>query len=81
MVWIRTIPEDEATGMLKRYYEGARKSRGFLSERITVFSIKENNLRANQTLTSTLMEGESGLSRPEKEMIAVRVSALNHCHY
>lgn len=81
MVWIRTVPEGEAKGTLKRYYEGAKAKRGFLAETLTVFSIKENNLRATQSLSTTLMEGGSGLRRPEKEMIAVRVSTLNGCDY
>ncbi|MFC1491990.1 carboxymuconolactone decarboxylase family protein [Nitrospinota bacterium] len=81
MVWIRTIPEDEATGMVKRYYGASKERRGFVSNTAAVMSIKENSLRANQSLFVALMEGDSGLSRIEKEMIAVRVSTLNKCDY
>jgi uncharacterized peroxidase-related enzyme len=32
-------------------------------------------------MADDLMLGDSGLSRLEREMIAVAVSAVNHCHY
>jgi uncharacterized peroxidase-related enzyme len=32
-------------------------------------------------MSDDLMLGESSLSRLEREMIAVAVSAINHCHY
>ena len=32
-------------------------------------------------MADDLMLGESGLSKAEREMIAVAVSAINHCHY
>jgi alkylhydroperoxidase family enzyme len=38
-------------------------------------------LRAHLTLYRTIMFGESGLSRVEREAIAVCVSAANECHY
>ncbi len=81
MAWIRTVPEEEAKGMTKRYFEASRDRRGFVSSTTKIMSIRENALRANQSLFVALMEGESGLSRTEKEMIAVRVSALNNCNY
>lgn len=80
-MWIRKISQEDASGLVKRYYDGLLKDRGFVPETISVFSIKENNLRATQSLRTTLMEVESGLSRTQKEMIAVRVSTLNECDY
>jgi alkylhydroperoxidase family enzyme len=38
-------------------------------------------LRAHLALYRTIMFGESGLSRAEREAIAVCVSAANECHY
>ncbi len=38
-------------------------------------------LRAHLVLYRTIMYGESGLSRVEREAIAVAVSAANECHY
>ena len=81
MAWIRTVPEGDASGMLKRYYEASRDRRGFVSTTTQIMSIRENHLRTNQSLFVSLMEGGSGLSRIEKEMIAVRVSSVNGCFY
>ncbi len=81
MAWIRTVPEEEAKGNVKRYFEASKKRRGFISSTTKIISIRENHLRANHSMFVSLMEGESGLSRAEKEMIAVRVSALNGCFY
>jgi alkylhydroperoxidase family enzyme len=38
-------------------------------------------MRAHLALYRTIMYGESGLSRAEREAIAVCVSAANECHY
>ena len=81
MAWIRTVPEGEAGGILKRYFDASRDRRGFVSSTTSIMSIRENHLRANQSMFVLLMEGDSGLSRVEKEMIAVRVSGVNGCYY
>jgi alkylhydroperoxidase family enzyme len=44
-------------------------------------SLNEAALRAHLGLYRTIMLGESGLSRAEREAIAVCVSAANECHY
>ena len=31
MPWIRTVPEDEASDTLKRYYKASKDRRGFVS--------------------------------------------------
>src|SRR5262249_24113171 len=38
-------------------------------------------LRAFILMADDLMLGDSGLSKLEREMIAVAVSSVNHCHY
>ena len=38
-------------------------------------------LRAHLALYRTIMHGESPLSRKQREMLAVVVSAINGCHY
>ncbi|MCI0661378.1 MAG: carboxymuconolactone decarboxylase family protein [Acidobacteria bacterium] len=39
------------------------------------------DFRAHFDLYVTLMRGKSGLSRIQREMIGLVVSAANHCHY
>lgn len=44
-------------------------------------SLNKDALAAHLALYRTVMYGESGLSRVEREAIAVCVSAANECHY
>lgn len=44
-------------------------------------SLNQDALRAHLALFRTLMRGPSGLTRAEREAIAVCVSAANECHY
>jgi alkylhydroperoxidase family enzyme len=46
-----------------------------------IHSLNPATLRAHADLYHTVMHGESGLNRAEREMIAVVVSAINRCHY
>ena len=44
-------------------------------------TLNPDALRAHLGLYRTVMFGESGLSRVEREAMAVAVSAANECHY
>jgi alkylhydroperoxidase family enzyme len=44
-------------------------------------SLNPDALKAHLYLFRTIMYGASGLSRAEREAVAVTVSAVNHCHY
>ncbi len=44
-------------------------------------SLNQDALRAHVALYRVVMYGSSGLSRTEREAIAVCVSAANDCHY
>lgn len=44
-------------------------------------SLNPEALNAHQHLYRTIMFGPSGLSRAEREAVAVTVSAVNQCHY
>jgi len=44
-------------------------------------TLNPDALRAHLGLYRTVMYGESGLSRAERESMAVAVSAANGCHY
>ena len=81
MAWIRTVPEDKATGDLKRAYEAVTRLRGKVSNIMRVQSLNPNAMRVFLELYVTLVFGKSGLSRSEREMIATTVSAYNHCDY
>ncbi len=79
--WVYTVPEDEAVGIVKRFYQAARKNLGFAANISKPFSNRPELMRAHRSLYLALMHGESGLSRVERETIAVAVSRANGCFY
>lgn len=81
MTWIRTVEEGEAEGLLKGLYEGIRKQRGIVPNVLKVFSLHPDAMRATIGVFQPLMYGPAPLSRPQREMIALVVSAINRCHY
>lgn len=81
MAWIRTISEEEATSSVKKQYEAAIRRAGRVFNIVKISSLKPEIMRTFIDLYIKLMHGPSGLSRAQREMIAVVVSTLNHCHY
>ncbi len=81
MAWIRMITEGEATGKLKEAYAKLREPWGGVDNILKIHSLNLRSLWAHFELYKTMMDGRSGLSRVQREMIAVVVSAENRCHY
>ena len=81
MSWIRIIPEAEAAGELEQLYEQMTGPGGGVDNILKIHSLNPASLRAHFEFYKTLMRGPSGLSRVQREMIAVVVSVANHCHY
>ena len=80
--WIHVIPENEADGELDTYYKQEwDKERQGVDNILAVHSLNPPTLRAHADLYHTVMHAVSPLSRSEREMIAVVVSAINKCHY
>ncbi len=78
---IRVIPLEEATGLLKRQYDAAIKRAGRIWHIVSIMSQNPPAMRASMSMYTTLMHGPSPLSRGQREMLAVVVSATNHCVY
>jgi uncharacterized peroxidase-related enzyme len=81
MSWIRTIHESEAEGRLSDVYESIRESRGKLSNIMRVQSLAPEAMSHHMDLYLEIMFRKGGLSRAEREMIAVVVSVANGCEY
>jgi alkylhydroperoxidase family enzyme len=82
MAWIKTIDPRNAEGLLARLYQGAVKRAGKVFHLIRLQSLRPNVLRASTQLYVELMVSSSdGLTRAQREMIAVVVSRANDCHY
>lgn len=78
---IKVIQYEEATGRLKEIYEGLIEKRGKLAAVHTIQSLNPDSIIAHIELYMTIMFSQSPLSRAQREMIAVVVSAANDCEY
>ena len=81
MAWIKTIDEDEATGVIKKFYDGSKRSWGGVDNIIKAHSLNAAALRSLMTFYNGVMHGDCDLSLAQREMIAVTVSVHNECHY
>ncbi len=81
MAWIRTINEEDAKDTLKSVYHRVKASRGRVSNIFKVQSLDPRSLEAHLELYLNIMFGQGGLSRRQREMIAIVVSAENDCEY
>lgn len=82
MAFIKIIKESFAEGKLERLYKqlGANGD-DTVSNILRVHSLKPDTLRAHLGLYKAIMFNNSGLSRAQREMIAVITSDVNQCVY
>ena len=78
---IETVPEDEAKGLLKNQYDSAVKRAGRIWNIVSLMSRNPGTMKASMDFYLALMHGPSALSRAQREMLAVVVSARNQCVY
>ena len=81
MAWIDSISPDDAKGELRRLYERLASPDGSVDHIMQVHALNPESLAAHGALYVQSMHGRSGLSRAEREMIAVEVSRVNACEY
>ena len=81
MPWIKIFSLEEATGFLKKEYEAALKRAGRLWHIVTIMSQNPRAMKSSMDFYGAIMFGRSPLSRSQREMLAVVVSAANHCIY
>ncbi len=81
MAWIKMIAEDEAEGKLKELYDKYAEPSGRVDNILKIHSLNVKSLKVHFDFYAHLMRGRSDLSRSQREMIAIVVSAANRCHY
>ena len=81
MSWIDEVDVAEADGQLESIYAELVAKRGKVSNILKVHSLNPGAMQNHLDLYMTLMFGDSGLSRAEREAVAVVVSATNDCAY
>lgn len=82
MAYIPYVPYEEAAGLLEKLYDRyGRMARGWVDNILRIHSLNPASMEHHVTLYAHLMRGRSPLSRVQREMIAVTVSAANDCFY
>src|SRR6185436_16540834 len=74
-------PQDRLEPEIAEYFGKCEEKLGFVPNVFRAYAFDNAKLRAFILMADDLMLGDSGLSKAEREMIAVAVSAVNHCHY
>lgn len=81
MPYIRTVPDDEAEGVLRREYDASLRRAGKVFNVVRIQSLRPRHLRASIALYTALMIEEGALPCWVRELLAVVVSRTNGCHY
>ncbi|GMR11906.1 MAG: hypothetical protein BMS9Abin29_0092 [Gemmatimonadota bacterium] len=81
MAHIPYVPYEEADGLLGELYSRYAAADGRLDNIVRIHSLNPPSMQHHLQLYSHLMRGRSPLSRVQREMIAVTVSAANDCFY
>lgn len=70
------LPED-----IQKYFDICQEKLGLVPNVLKAYAFEMEKLRPFMAMYNELMLGESGLSKLEREMIAVVVSSVNRCWY
>lgn len=74
-------PREKLDPATQAYFAKCDEKIGFVPNVLLSYSFDAKKLRGFTEMYNELMLGESGLSKLEREMIAVAVSSINHCFY
>lgn len=75
------LPEPPLSPETEAYFDKCREKLGLVPNVLRAYAFDEAKLRAFTQMYNDLMLADSELSKLERELIAVVVSAQNRCHY
>jgi uncharacterized peroxidase-related enzyme len=75
------LPTGDLSDATKAYFAKCEEKLGLVPNVLLAYAFDEKKLRAFTDTYNDLMLGQSGLSKLEREMIAVAVSSINQCYY
>jgi len=81
MAWIKTVAKEEASGKTRKVYEKILKERGHLANIFIAQGAEPEILDDHVRMYVHLMIDPGPLTREEREMVAVVVSAANRSAY
>lgn len=74
-------PVSELTDKQQAYFAKCEEKLGFVPNVLRAYAFAPAKLQAFADMYNDLMLGDSGLSKLDRELIAVAVSSVNHCYY
>ena len=74
-------PQAKLTPELQAYFDKCDEKLGFVPNVLRAYAFDNAKLKSFIDMVDDLMLADSGISKLEREMIAVVVSSINHCHY
>ncbi|PLX36573.1 MAG: alkylhydroperoxidase [Hyphomicrobiales bacterium] len=75
------LPMADLSEDTRAYFDKCDEKLGLVPNVLKAYAFDEAKLNAFSMLYNDTMLAPSGLSKLEREMIAVVVSSINHCHY
>ncbi len=75
------LSEAKLSPAMAAYFDKCREKLGFVPNVLSAYAFDNQKLEAFVAMYNDLMLAPSGLSKLEREMIAVAVSAHNRCYY
>ncbi|MEM7166883.1 MAG: peroxidase [Planctomycetota bacterium] len=81
MAWIEQVSERDATGPIAAIYKSAQERAGGIANIIRVMSLRPKLLNTFMRFYVDLMQGDSTLSRSDRELLATVTSGVNECFY
>jgi uncharacterized peroxidase-related enzyme len=75
------LPPQPLSGEMQAYFAKCEEKIGFVPNVLLAYAHDDAKLQAFATFYNDLMLAPSGLSKVEREMIAVAVSSENRCYY
>jgi len=79
--WLRVPDEAELPPEVLELWQPSLEKLGFVPNVLRLYALRPDNLVAWNAWYEVAMKGESGLTKAEREMIAVVVSVANDCAY
>jgi uncharacterized peroxidase-related enzyme len=81
LTWLRVPAEDELPEEVLELWRPSLERLGFVPNVLRLFALRPSHLLAWNAHYEEAMKGDSGLTKAEREMIAVVVSVANRCDY
>lgn len=81
LTWLRVPADDEAPAEVHELWQPSLEKLGFVPNVLRLYALRPDNLLAWNAWYEVAMKGDSGLTKVEREMIAVVVSTANDCAY